>query len=235
MSVAMRHVSCVCVAVHVGKGLSTPLGFVSALTPGLPNLGPQLKGAAGLQTPSEACAALQPAALSRKAHPQGLGQAPSQRTSRPAPQLESPPRFQSPCPPPTAPSGPSAFALCPGAGLALCLLLLCPLCRQQRALSESPKTENKEALGFPWSAVGEGRECSLPAPGSCPHPHPGFSASHPQRRPCPCPKLSVCALWPQSTLLLPGTTDGVTAWKLVLEALPWGSQGPGKSSSRLPA
>lgn len=188
MSVAMRHVSCVCVAVHVGKGLSTPLGFVSALTPGLPNLGPQLKGAAGLQTPSEACAALQPAALSRKAHPQGLGQAPSQRTSRSTPQLESPPRFQSPCPPPTAPSGPSAFALCPRAGLALCLLLLCPLCRQQRALSESPKTENKEALGFPWSAVGEGRECSLSSAWVLPPPPPRLLCLPPTASPLPLPQ-----------------------------------------------
>ena len=61
MSVGMRCVSCVCVAACVGKGLITPLGLMSASPtpppPGLPNLGPQLKGTAGLQTPSKACAA----------------------------------------------------------------------------------------------------------------------------------------------------------------------------------
>ena len=231
----VKHVSYMCMAVHIGKGLSTPFGLVSALTPSLPNLGPQLKGAASLQTPSVACAALQPTALSRKARPQGQGQAPSQGTSCPAPQLESPPRFQSPCPPPTAPSGPSAFTLCPGAGLALCLLLLCPLCRQQQALSESPKTENKEAPGVSLVSSWGGEGVQPSSAWVLPPPPPGFSASHPQLHPCPRPKLSVCALWPQSTLLLPGTTDRVTTWKLVLEALPWGSQGPGKSSSRLPA
>ena len=221
MSVGVRLVSCLCVAVSVGKGLITSLGLMSASPsppPGLPSLGPQLKGTTGLQTPSKSCAA-----GAEQENPPLWPEAGSQPADfTPRTPLDSPPRFQSPCSPqqpPRGPPPPSLSALEPRGGLALCLLLLHPPCRQHRAPSTSPKTKSKGG-GFPWSAVGEGGGAAFQRPG--PAPPPWLLLRLPPRcRLSPGPKFSVCPSGPRAPCSLLGPPEGSPlglpgAWKIQL-------------------
>lgn len=208
----------VCVAVRVGKGLITPFGLMSASPsppPGLPSLGPQLKGTTGLQTPSKACAA----GAEQENPPSGLG-AGSQPSGLHAPHpIRQPTQVAVPMRSPTAPQGPRRLRSLPWSpeegwhsACSCCIHRADSTGRRAVAQDQEPRW---------WvSPVSSGRgEGVLP-------PDPGFSSVS-----CPGAAAPLAPSSPSAPL---GPEHPAPSWDH-LKALPWGSRGPGKSSSQLPA
>ena len=216
MSVGVRLVSCVCVAVRVGKGLITPFGLMSASPsppPGLPSLGPQLKGTTGLQTPSKACAA----GAEQENPPSGLG-AGSQPSGLHAPHpIRQPTQVAVPMRSPTAPQGPRRLRSLPwspeeGWHSACSCCIHRADSTGRRARRPRPRVK---VVGFPGQQWGRGG-------GPAPRPRLLLRLL-PRYRRSPCPKLSVCPSGPRAPCSLLGPPEGSPlglpgAWKVQLTA-----------------